>query len=70
VQRIVRAENEVDYCPRCQTGGQILSDRSLARLLKQDWPRTIEELEKNPALGARPARAAPKPAGRRSPGAR
>jgi formamidopyrimidine-DNA glycosylase len=51
VQRIVRAENEVNYCPRCQTGGQILSDRSLARLLKQDWPRTIEELERNPALG-------------------
>ena len=59
VQRIVRAENEVNYCPRCQTGGQILSDRSLARLLKQDWPRTIEELERNPALGAiRPAPAA------------
>ena len=53
VQRIVRAENEVDYCPRCQTDGQILSDRSLARLLKDDWPRTIDELEKNPALGAR-----------------
>ncbi len=52
IQRIVRAENEVNYCPRCQTGGQILSDRSLARLLKQDWPRTIEELERNPALGA------------------
>jgi formamidopyrimidine-DNA glycosylase len=52
VQRIARAENEVNYCPRCQTGGQILSDRSLARLLKQDWPRTIEELERNPALGA------------------
>jgi formamidopyrimidine-DNA glycosylase len=52
VQRIVRAENEVNYCPRCQTGGQILSDRSLARLLKSDWPRTIEELEKNPALGS------------------
>ncbi len=52
VQRIVRAESEVNYCPRCQTGGQILSDRSLARLLKEDWPRTIEELERNPALGA------------------
>jgi formamidopyrimidine-DNA glycosylase len=52
VQRIVRAENEVNYCPRCQTGGQILSDRSLARLLKEDWPRTIDELEKNPALAA------------------
>jgi len=52
VQRIVRAESEVNYCPRCQTGGKILSDRSLARLLKQDWPRTVEELERNPALGA------------------
>jgi formamidopyrimidine-DNA glycosylase len=52
VQRIVRAENEVNYCPRCQTAGQILSDRSLARLLKEDWPRTIEELERNPALAA------------------
>jgi len=64
VQRIVRAENEVNYCPRCQTGGKILSDRSLARLLKQDWPRTIEELERNPALGA--VRAAPQAPGRRS----
>lgn len=54
VQRIVHAENETDYCPRCQTGGQVLSDRSLARLLKDDWPRTIEELERNPALGLRP----------------
>jgi formamidopyrimidine-DNA glycosylase len=53
VQRIVRAENEVNYCPRCQTGGQILSDRSLARLLKDDWPRTIDELERNPGLGLR-----------------
>jgi formamidopyrimidine-DNA glycosylase len=62
VQRIVRAENEVNYCPRCQTGGQILSDRSLARLLKEDWPRTIEELERNPALSAaRPAAAAAPP---------
>jgi formamidopyrimidine-DNA glycosylase len=54
VQRIVRAENETNYCPRCQTGGRILSDRSLARLLRQDWPRTLEELERNPALGLRP----------------
>jgi formamidopyrimidine-DNA glycosylase len=46
VQRIRYAENETNYCPRCQTGGRILSDRSLARLLKDDWPRTIEELEK------------------------
>ncbi|ACL67388.1 DNA-formamidopyrimidine glycosylase [Anaeromyxobacter dehalogenans 2CP-1] len=65
VQRIVRAENEVNYCPRCQTGGQILSDRSLARLLKHDWPRTVDELERNPALGLRPA---PGPAGPRSRG--
>jgi formamidopyrimidine-DNA glycosylase len=64
VQRIVRAENEVNYCPRCQTGGQILSDRSLARLLKQDWPRTIEELERNPALGVRAAPPAPGGRGR------
>jgi formamidopyrimidine-DNA glycosylase len=55
VQRIVRADNETNYCPRCQTGGQILSDRSLARLLKEDWPRTLEELERNPALGLEPA---------------
>jgi formamidopyrimidine-DNA glycosylase len=45
IQRIVHAENETDYCPRCQTGGRILSDRSLARLLKDDWPRTVEEME-------------------------
>ena len=45
VQRIVHAENETDYCPRCQTGGRILSDRSLSRLLKDDWPRTVEEME-------------------------
>jgi formamidopyrimidine-DNA glycosylase len=55
VQRIVRGEQETNYCPRCQTGGQILSDRSLARLLKEDWPRTLEELEQNPALGLRAA---------------
>ena len=46
VQRIVHAENEVNYCPRCQTGGKLLADRSLSRLLKTDWPRTIEEAEK------------------------
>lgn len=45
VQRIVHAENETNYCPRCQTGGKLLADRSLSRLLKSDWPRTIEELE-------------------------
>jgi formamidopyrimidine-DNA glycosylase len=46
VQRIRYAENETNYCPRCQTGGRLLSDRSLARLLKDDWPRTIDELER------------------------
>jgi formamidopyrimidine-DNA glycosylase len=56
VQRIVHAENETNYCPRCQTDGKILSDRSLARLLKDDWPRTIEELEQRAGLGLKPAR--------------
>ena len=46
VQRIRYAENETNYCPRCQTNGRILADRSLSRLLKTDWPRTIEELER------------------------
>lgn len=45
IQRIVYAENEVNYCPECQTGGRVLADRSLSRLLKDDWPRTVEELE-------------------------
>ena len=45
VQRIRRTDNEVNYCPRCQTGGKVLADRSLSRLLKKDWPRTIEALE-------------------------
>lgn len=45
VQRIVYSENETNYCPRCQTGGRLLADRSLSRLLKSDWPRTLEELE-------------------------
>jgi formamidopyrimidine-DNA glycosylase len=45
IQRIRYAENETNYCPRCQTAGRLLADRSLSRLLKSDWPRTIEELE-------------------------
>jgi formamidopyrimidine-DNA glycosylase len=48
VQRIVYAENETNYCPGCQTDGKILADRSLSRLLKDDWPRTLEELESQP----------------------
>jgi len=46
VQRIVHATNETNYCPRCQTNGKLLADRSLSRLLKDDWPATIEEWER------------------------
>jgi formamidopyrimidine-DNA glycosylase len=45
VQRIRYADNETDYCARCQTGGKLLADRSLSRLMKSDWPRTLDELE-------------------------
>jgi formamidopyrimidine-DNA glycosylase len=45
VQRIRYAENETNYCARCQTGGRVLADRSLSRLLKKSWPRSIDELE-------------------------
>src|SRR6185503_7058833 len=45
VQRILYAENEANYCPTCQTGGRLLADRVLSRLMKEDWPRTLEELE-------------------------
>ncbi len=45
VQRIRYADNETDYCARCQTGGKLLADRALSRLLRSDWPRTAEELE-------------------------
>ena len=46
VQRIVYAANEANYCPHCQTGGRLLADRALSRLLREDWPRTLEELER------------------------
>ena len=46
VQRIVYAANEANYCPDCQTGGRLLADRALSRLLREDWPRTLEELER------------------------
>jgi len=52
VQRIVRAENEVNYCARCQTGGRLLKDRALSVLLKDDWPSTLEELEEREPPGA------------------
>jgi len=45
VQRIAYAENETNYCPRCQTGGKLLADRALSRLLREDWPKSLEELE-------------------------
>ena len=45
VQRIRYADNETNYCPTCQTGGRLLADRSLSRLLKQDWPKSLDELE-------------------------
>jgi formamidopyrimidine-DNA glycosylase len=47
VQRIRYADNETNYCPRCQTNGRLLADRSLSRLLKKDWPRSIDELEQS-----------------------
>ncbi len=46
VQRIRYADNETNYCPRCQTGGKLLADRALSRLLKSDWPKTVDELER------------------------
>jgi len=54
VQRIVHAQNETNYCARCQTAGRLLADRALSRLLHQDWPRTLEEMEERRAPG--PAR--------------
>ena len=46
VQRIRYADNETNYCPRCQTEGRVLADRALSRLLKDDWPKTVDELER------------------------
>jgi formamidopyrimidine-DNA glycosylase len=45
VQRVVLGDGEFNYCARCQTGGKVLADRALSRLLRDDWPRTLEELE-------------------------
>jgi formamidopyrimidine-DNA glycosylase len=47
VQRIVYAENECNYCAQCQTEGRLLADRALSRLLKEDWPRSLDEMEKH-----------------------
>jgi formamidopyrimidine-DNA glycosylase len=75
VQRIVYADNEANYCPTCQTEGRLLADRSLSRLLKEDWPRSLEELEERKAQrvvpvapAARAARSAAPAAGRRRSG--
>jgi formamidopyrimidine-DNA glycosylase len=46
VQRIVHARNEANYCAACQTGGRLLADRALSRLLREDWPKTLEDLER------------------------
>ena len=51
VQRIVYADNEANYCVTCQTGGRLLADRSLSRLLREDWPRTLDELERRKREG-------------------
>lgn len=45
IQRLVYAAHEANYCPACQTGGTLLADRALSRLLREDWPRSLEELE-------------------------
>ena len=45
IQRIVYATRETNYCPTCQTGGKLLADRALSRLLRRDWPRRLEDLE-------------------------
>jgi len=58
VQRIRYADNETNYCPRCQTDGRVLADRALSRLLKSDWPRTVDELER---LALAPVRATAPP---------
>ena len=68
VQRIVHAENETNYCARCQTAGRLLADRALSRLLHQDWPRTLEEMEERRAPGPADVTApATDAAGRRAP---
>jgi formamidopyrimidine-DNA glycosylase len=59
VQRIAYANNELNYCPKCQTGGKLLADRGLSRLLKADWPKSLEELEE---FKAARREAPPKPA--------
>jgi formamidopyrimidine-DNA glycosylase len=66
VQRIAYADNETNYCARCQNAGRLLADRALSRLLKQDFPRTLDELEAAPRATARSAGSTPPAAGRAS----
>lgn len=61
VQRIKYAENETNYCPACQTGGKLLADRALSSLLRKDWPRSLEEMEKLLARHKAPFSAVPPP---------
>ena len=67
VQRIVYADNETNYCPACQTGGKLLADRSLSRLLHGDWPKSLEEMEERKEAGrgdgSRPAVKERRPSG-------
>ena len=65
VQRIAHAENETNYCARCQTGGRLLADRALSRLLHQDWPRTLEEMEERRPGGVSDGAAPSPPRSRR-----
>jgi formamidopyrimidine-DNA glycosylase len=58
IQRITYAANETNYCPTCQTGGKLLADRSLSRLLGEDWPKTLDELEELIERNQRPGGAA------------
>lgn len=67
VQRIVYADNEANYCPTCQTEGRLLADRGLSRLLKEDWPKSLEELEERRAQRIAPAAAPPPTAPRNTP---
>ena len=57
VQRIVYADNEANYCPTCQTEGRLLADRSLSRLLKEDWPKSLDELDERKSLAKKQPRA-------------
>jgi formamidopyrimidine-DNA glycosylase len=57
VQRVAYADNELNYCARCQTGGRLLADRAFSRLLREDWPKTLEELEEQTAARRAPREA-------------